>query len=165
MKFTTYTLLIILTTMFFPMLSIAENTSPDSHPIQIDHQKAVEIALGNNNLVDAAQKMVKSARAEGKAQYAPFLPQLSTTYSYTRLDNAPFMSLDRIRRGAGILRRTKRKMSCEGAGGIAGIYHRSTQECPIDAAGRTFSCERCPADGCRERTGSDGPSRRKRHGT
>lgn len=94
MRFTTYALLILITTLFFPILSTAEDLSSDDMPLAINHQKAVEMALGNNQLVEAAERMVKAARAEGKAQYAPFLPQLSTTYSYTRLDKAPFMSVD-----------------------------------------------------------------------
>lgn len=94
MRFFTYTLLIMLATTFFPIISTAEDSSSDNQPLMVDHQKAVEMALGNNQLVYAAERMVSAARAEGKAQYAPFLPQLSTTYSYTRLDNAPFMSVD-----------------------------------------------------------------------
>jgi outer membrane protein TolC len=94
MRFFTYTLLIILTTTFFPIISTADDSSSDSQFLLVDHQKAVEMALGNNQLVYAAERMVSAARAEGKAQYAPFLPQLSTTYSYTRLDSAPFMSVD-----------------------------------------------------------------------
>jgi len=94
MRFFTYTLLIMLATTFFPTISTAEDSSLDNQPLLIGHQKAVEMALGNNKLVYAAERMVSAARAEGKAQYAPFLPQLSTTYSYTRLDSAPFMSVD-----------------------------------------------------------------------
>ncbi len=100
MRFFTYTLLIMLATTFFPTISTADDSSSDSQLLSgnnliiVGHQKAVEMALGNNQLVEAAERMVIAARAEGKAQYAPFLPQLSTTYSYTRLDSAPFMSVD-----------------------------------------------------------------------
>ena len=100
MRFFTYTLLIMLATTFFPTISTADDSSSDSQLLSgnnliiVGHQKAVEMALGNNQLVEAAERMVIAARAEGKAQYAPFLPQLSTTYSYTSLDSAPFMSVD-----------------------------------------------------------------------
>ncbi|MBU1024022.1 TolC family protein [bacterium] len=60
----------------------------------LDYHQAVDIALKNNELVRAAEKMVGAARAEAKAQYAPFLPQLSTSYSYTRLDKAPSTTFD-----------------------------------------------------------------------
>jgi len=60
----------------------------------IDQNQAISLALDNNQLVKAAERMVESAKAEGKARYAPFLPQFNTTYSYTRLDKAPTTTFD-----------------------------------------------------------------------
>ena len=60
----------------------------------LDYHQAVDIALKNNDLISAAEKMVEAARADAKAQYAPYLPQFNTTYSYTRLDKAPSTTFD-----------------------------------------------------------------------
>jgi outer membrane protein TolC len=63
-------------------------------PVSIDQEEAISLALQNNKLIQAAQRMVEAAIADGRSQFANFLPKLSTTYSYTRLDKAPTTTFD-----------------------------------------------------------------------
>jgi len=72
----------------------ADESQMIEQKITINNSDAISMALENNGLIEAAKHMVEAARAEGKARYAPFQPQLSTTYSYTRLDKAPTTTFD-----------------------------------------------------------------------
>jgi outer membrane protein TolC len=85
-------LIILLITILFTTTGFAQDNA--SKPLVIDKDTVIKLALENNDLIRAAEMMVESALADGKAQYAPFQPQLSTNYSYTRLDKAPTTVFD-----------------------------------------------------------------------
>lgn len=85
-------LIILMVTILMTTSGFAQDDT--STPLVIDKDSVIKLALENNDLVRAAEMMVISALADGKAQYAPFQPQLSTNYSYTRLDKAPTTVFD-----------------------------------------------------------------------
>lgn len=63
--------------------------------------EAIAVALQNNPDITSAQSLEQSARERVKSSRAEFLPKASTSYSYTRLDNAPFQTVGGIRRNVG----------------------------------------------------------------
>jgi len=52
--------------------------------------ESVALALRQSMVVEAAKEGVKGAEAQKKEAFTGFLPKLSTSYSYTRLNDAPW---------------------------------------------------------------------------
>jgi outer membrane protein len=84
----------------FVLLSVSfgeEATAPlqigeqDSAPLTL--QESIEIALQKSPTLQAAQGAIKEAKYRRLAAVSDFLPQASTQYSYTRLDENPTMSI------------------------------------------------------------------------
>lgn len=55
--------------------------------------ESIHIALKNSSLINIAKEGSKSAAAQKKEAFTGFLPKLSTSYSYTRLNEEPFVLL------------------------------------------------------------------------
>jgi outer membrane protein TolC len=55
--------------------------------------ESIDIALKNSSLINIAKEGSKSATAQKKEAFTGFLPKLSTSYSYTRLNEEPFVLL------------------------------------------------------------------------
>jgi outer membrane protein len=58
-------------------------------PLTLD--ACMAIALKNSNVINIAKEGVKGATAQKKEAFSVFLPKLNTSYSYTRLSEAPFI--------------------------------------------------------------------------
>jgi outer membrane protein len=58
-------------------------------PLTLD--ACMEIALKNSNVITMAKEGVKGATAQKNEAFTIFLPKLNTSYSYTRLSEAPFI--------------------------------------------------------------------------
>ena len=50
---------------------------------------SIEMALERSVIIHSAQEGVRAAEAEKKGSRTSFLPQLSTSYTYTRLNESP----------------------------------------------------------------------------
>ncbi|NLA40787.1 MAG: TolC family protein [Smithella sp.] len=55
-------------------------------------EESIAIALKSSYVLDIAKEGVKSAEAQKKEALTGFLPKFSTSYSYTRLNKAPYMA-------------------------------------------------------------------------
>lgn len=81
---------------FILVLLLCVITSPVSgeakEPLTLD--KSVEIALKNNLAIYSAKEDVKGAWLNKKSAFCEFLPKLSTTCSYTRLDEEPSVTIE-----------------------------------------------------------------------
>jgi len=55
-------------------------------------EESIALALKNSYVLDIAREGVKSAEAQKKEALTGFLPKFSATYSYTRLNKAPYMA-------------------------------------------------------------------------
>jgi len=64
---------------------------PGSAPLTV--QESIEIALQKSPTLQAAQSAIKEAKYRRMAAVSDFLPQVSTQYSYTRLDKEPYFSV------------------------------------------------------------------------
>ena len=66
-----------------------------SHPIYAEEpltlEASIDIALKNSIVINIAKEGSNSATAQKKEAFTGFLPQFSTSYSYTRLNTAPYM--------------------------------------------------------------------------
>ncbi len=66
-----------------------------SHPIYAEEpltlEASIDIALKNSIVINIAKEGSKIATAQKKEAFTGFLPQFSTSYSYTRLNTAPYM--------------------------------------------------------------------------
>ena len=58
-------------------------------PLTLD--ACIAIALKNSNVINIAKEGVKGATAQKNEAFTVFLPRLNTSYSYTRLSEAPFI--------------------------------------------------------------------------
>jgi outer membrane protein len=56
-------------------------------------ESSIEIALKNSIVLDIAREGTKSAEAQKREAVTGFLPQFSTSYSYTRLNDDPILKL------------------------------------------------------------------------
>ena len=74
--------LMFFTVAFFPHLVFAEE------PLTLE--SSIDIALKNSIVINIAKEGTKSATAQKKEAITGFLPKFSTSYSYTRLNEAPF---------------------------------------------------------------------------
>ena len=74
--------LMFLTVAFSPYLVFAEE------PLTLE--LSIDIALNNSLVINIAKEGSKSATAQKKEAITGFLPKFSTSYSYTRLNEAPF---------------------------------------------------------------------------
>ena len=75
--------LIILAIIFFPHLVSGEE--------RLTLEASIEIALRNSFVINIAKEGSKSATAQKREAITGFLPKFSTSYSYQRLNEAPFM--------------------------------------------------------------------------
>jgi len=60
----------------------------------ISLSKAVEIAVANHASIKTASEIIVSAAQESKSAWAEMFPKMSVSYSYTKLDEKPFMRTD-----------------------------------------------------------------------
>ena len=72
-------------------ITISPVFAEDINPITLD--KSIEIALEKNLAVYSAREGIKAAEFNKKSAFSDFLPKLSTTYSYTRLNEEPSFSI------------------------------------------------------------------------
>ena len=80
--------LIILLVLF---MTISPVFAEDENLLTLD--KSIEIALKKNLAIRSAREAVKGAEYNKKSAFSDFLPKLSSTYSYTRLDEEPSFSM------------------------------------------------------------------------
>jgi outer membrane protein len=59
-------------------------------PATIGLNDSIDIALRQSMLIQAAKEGVKGAEAQKKEAFTGFLPKLSTSYNYTRLNPTPW---------------------------------------------------------------------------
>jgi outer membrane protein TolC len=83
--------LIILALLLLPLflfygLCLASESNNDIMTLQM----AIDLAIENNTLIREAIERQKAAMEAEKSARADFFPKASVTYSYTRLDEAPF---------------------------------------------------------------------------
>jgi outer membrane protein TolC len=74
--------LTLFTVAFFPHLVFAEE------PLTLE--SSIDIALKNSIVISIAKEGSKGATAQKREAITGFLPKFSTSYSYTRLNEAPF---------------------------------------------------------------------------
>ena len=74
--------LTLFTVAFFPHLVFAEE------PLTLE--ASIDIALKNSIVINIAKEGSKGATAQKREAITGFLPKFSTSYSYTRLNEAPF---------------------------------------------------------------------------
>ncbi|MBN1829372.1 MAG: TolC family protein [Deltaproteobacteria bacterium] len=60
-----------------------------NRPLSLD--ESIKLAIERSVILDSAKEGIKAAEANKKGAFTGFLPKLSTSYSYTRLDEAPSM--------------------------------------------------------------------------
>jgi outer membrane protein TolC len=75
--------LTLFTVAFFPHLVFAEE------PLTLE--ASIDTALKNSIVINIAKEGSKGANAQKREAFTGFLPKFSTSYSYTRLNEAPFM--------------------------------------------------------------------------
>jgi len=97
MKLRTYVLAV---TCIFVLLSPSfgeEATAPlaigEQGAAPLSLQESIEIALQKSPTLQAAQGAIKEAKYRRLGAVSDFLPQVGTQYSYTRLDEAPTMTI------------------------------------------------------------------------
>src|SRR5664280_1808114 len=76
-------ILTLLTVAFFPHLVFAEE------PLTLE--ASIDIALKNSTVINIAKEGSKGASAQKMEAFTGFLPKFNTSYSYQRLNEAPFM--------------------------------------------------------------------------
>ncbi|HPX80912.1 MAG TPA: TolC family protein [Syntrophales bacterium] len=67
--------------------------TPSTAPCRFTLAESVAMALKQSMVVQAAKEGVKGAEAQKKEAFTGFLPKLSTSYSYTRLNDAPWTNM------------------------------------------------------------------------
>jgi outer membrane protein TolC len=72
----------LFTVVLFPLLVFAEG------PLTLD--ASIDIALKNSTVINIAKEGIKGATAQKREAITGFLPKFSTSYSFTRLNEAPF---------------------------------------------------------------------------
>ena len=85
----------LLAVALFPQQIFAEG------PLTLE--SSIEIALKNSIVLDIAREGVKGATAQKREAITGFLPKFNTSYSYTRLNEAPFSRFQGIPLEAGTL--------------------------------------------------------------
>jgi outer membrane protein TolC len=75
--------LTLFTVVFFPHLVFAEE------PLTLE--ASIDIALKNSTVINIAKEGSKGATAQKREAITGFLPKFNTSYSYERLNEAPFM--------------------------------------------------------------------------
>jgi len=63
----------------------------DMHSQKLSLSEVVEIALQNNSQIKESKEKVGEVREEKRSARSDFFPKLTASYSYTRLDEIPFM--------------------------------------------------------------------------
>lgn len=69
--------------------AVAQNGSSTKFTLE----GSIDLALNQSMLIQAAKEGVKGAEAQKKEAFTGFLPKLSTSYSYTRLNEAPWANM------------------------------------------------------------------------
>jgi outer membrane protein len=72
---------------------IAQTESPGKPPEKFTLSSSIAMALNQSMVIQAAKEGVKGAEAQKKEAFTGFLPKLSTSYSYTRLNDAPWVNM------------------------------------------------------------------------
>ncbi len=70
----------------------AQTGPPENSPGKFTLSSSIDMALNQSMVIQAAKEGVKGAEAQKKEAFTGFLPKLSTSYSYTRLNDAPWVN-------------------------------------------------------------------------
>jgi outer membrane protein len=70
-------------------LSVFTSAVSDDGGLLLSLNDSIEMALERSVIIHSAQEGVRAAEAEKKGSRTSFLPQLSTSYTYTRLNESP----------------------------------------------------------------------------
>ncbi|MEA1935450.1 MAG: hypothetical protein U9M96_01350, partial [Thermodesulfobacteriota bacterium] len=62
---------------------------PEEKELPLTLQGSIDIALKQSVIVNAAREGMKASESKRKEAFTGFLPKLSTSYSYTRLNEPP----------------------------------------------------------------------------
>ncbi|MEA3471023.1 MAG: TolC family protein, partial [Thermodesulfobacteriota bacterium] len=81
--FKTGILALLLTLIFFT------SAISDDGVLRLSLTKSIEMALERSVIIHSAQEGVRASEAERKEARTSFLPQFSTSYTYTRLNESP----------------------------------------------------------------------------
>jgi outer membrane protein len=73
--------------------AIAQTEPPGKPPDMFTLSKSIDMALNQSMVIQAAKEGVKGAEAQKKEAFTGFLPKLSTSYSYTRLNDPPWVNM------------------------------------------------------------------------
>lgn len=73
----------------FTMLMLSPKLVLGEEPLTLE--TSIDIALKNSIIIDSAKEGVKAATAQKREAITGFLPKFNTSYSYQRLNEAPFM--------------------------------------------------------------------------
>lgn len=71
----------------------AQNGPPGKSPDKFTLESSIDLALNQSMVIQAAKEGVKGAEAQKKEAFTGFLPKLSTSYSYMRLNDAPWVNM------------------------------------------------------------------------
>lgn len=88
-----HNLTIILCLAAFPLFLILPPKARAAGVAPISLQESIELALKISPLSKAAKEGTKGAEAQKKEAFTAFLPRLSTSYSYTRIDKTPSFTI------------------------------------------------------------------------
>ncbi len=76
--------------------AVEEQIDPESMLPELTLGEATDMALANNHALAMARQAIEIARAQGRSALSQFLPDLSTTYAYTRLGAASVISVPNV---------------------------------------------------------------------
>lgn len=73
--------------------AVAQTGPPEKPPDKFTLSRSIDLALNQSMVIQAAKEGVKGAEAQKKEAFTGFLPKLSTSYSYVRLNDAPWVNM------------------------------------------------------------------------
>jgi len=72
-------------------------SDPEQPTALLSLDEAIGIALSDSTMISEAASKYSAAVEEKRSALADFLPKLSTSYSYTRFDDQPYMVFDNMK--------------------------------------------------------------------
>jgi len=88
-----HNLAILLCLAAFCPFAILAPLAPAAEVPPISLQESIELALRQSPLLQASKEGTKGAEAQKKEAFTAFLPRLSASYSYTRIDKTPSFTI------------------------------------------------------------------------
>ncbi len=73
--------------------AIAQNGPQGKPPEKFTLSSSIAMAMNQTMVIQAAKEGVKGAEAQKKEAFTGFFPKLSTSYSYTRLNDSPWVNM------------------------------------------------------------------------